>query len=94
MSGDDTNAVVESFMQLHIDRILDESIFATLEEEIRRVIRYVNLVCDDWEPMKAACVRLMNNSEIRSLVILKPQSPVISSTGCNASILRLPAIAK
>ena len=66
VSGDDTNAVVESFMQLHIDRILDESIFATLEEEIRRVIRYVNLVCDDWEPMKAACVSA--NEQLRNSV--------------------------
>ena len=49
------HAVTESFMQLHIDRIFDESVFEQLEADIREVIRFVNLVCDDWEPMKAAC---------------------------------------
>lgn len=52
---DANNAVTESFMQLHIDRIFDESVFKQLEKEISQVISFVNLVCDDWEPMKAAC---------------------------------------
>ncbi len=53
--GDDTaEATQESFMQLHIDRIFDESLFSEIELDIRHVIADVNLVCDDWEPMKNA----------------------------------------
>ncbi len=54
VGNDNAEATQESFMQLHIDRIFDESLFESIENEIRQVIADVNLVCDDWEPMKAA----------------------------------------
>ncbi len=56
VGNDHQAAVAESFMQLHIDRQFDESALESLGLELKRVIADVNLVCDDWEPMKAACV--------------------------------------
>ena len=49
------HVISESFMQLHIDRHYDEESFKQLESVITEAINNVNLVCDDWEPMKAAC---------------------------------------
>ena len=49
------NAVAESFMQLHIDRHHDDSTLEQLKTAITEAIDNVNLVCDDWEPMKNAC---------------------------------------
>ncbi len=67
MAGSDAkDAVAESFMQLHIDRIFDESAFDQLKDEILQAINYVNLVCDDWEPMKAACTTA--NEKLRTSV--------------------------
>ena len=54
VGGDAAEATQESFMQLHIERIFDESLFSDIESDIRHVIADVNLVCDDWEPMKSA----------------------------------------
>ncbi|OED41796.1 hypothetical protein AB833_08830 [Chromatiales bacterium (ex Bugula neritina AB1)] len=57
VSNEHTDAVSESFMQLHIDRQYDDSALETLRTGLKCVIDNVNLVCDDWEPMKAACVQ-------------------------------------
>jgi len=57
VSEDHKNAVAESFMQLHIDRHFDEDSFEQLERAITDAISNVNLVCDDWEPMKNACAK-------------------------------------
>lgn len=48
------DAISESFMQLHIDRHFDKDSFDQLKEVITESIENVNLICDDWEPMKAA----------------------------------------
>ncbi len=55
VTSEHEDGVAESFMQLHIDRQFDQSVFDQLEKNIRAVIEKVNLVCDDWEPMKTAC---------------------------------------
>ena len=49
------DAVAESFMQLHVDKQYDESKFDQLKQVISEAITNVNLVCDDWEPMKNVC---------------------------------------
>ncbi len=54
-------AITESFMQLHIDRHFDESSFEQLKQAITDTIENVNLVCDDWEPMKDACAKAAAN---------------------------------
>ena len=54
---DSDDVVIESFMQVHIDQIFDRDAEVKLEAEIKNVIEDVNLVCDDWEPMKAACLQ-------------------------------------
>jgi glutamate dehydrogenase len=55
MSTSDTDDVaIESFMQVHIDQVFDPEAMAQLTAQINNVIEDVNLVCDDWEPMKAA----------------------------------------
>ena len=55
VSQNHKNAVAESFMQLHIDRHHDDSTLEQLKIVITDAIDNVNLVCDDWEPMKSAC---------------------------------------
>ncbi len=57
VSEDHKGAIAESFMQLHIDRHFDESSFEQLKQAITSTIENVNLVCDDWEPMKDACAK-------------------------------------
>ncbi len=54
------NAISESFMQLHIDRHYDETSFAQLKKDITEAINNVNLVCDDWEPMKTASINAVD----------------------------------
>ncbi len=54
------NAISESFMQLHIDRHYDEKSFRQLEAAIKESIANVNLVCDDWEPMKSASMQAVD----------------------------------
>ncbi len=60
VSNSSKNAISESFMQLHIDRHYDEDSFKQLEQVITEAINNVNLVCDDWEPMKAASLNAMD----------------------------------
>jgi len=55
VSENHNNAVAESYMQLHIDRHHDDSMLEQLKTAITEAIDNVNLVCDDWEPMKSAC---------------------------------------
>ena len=55
VSEDHKNAVAESFMQLHINKLFDKTAFAKIKAAITKAVNNVNLVCDDWEPMKSAC---------------------------------------
>ncbi len=55
-SSDSDDVAIESFMQVHVDQIFDRDAETALEQKIKSVIEDVNLVCDDWEPMKAACL--------------------------------------
>jgi glutamate dehydrogenase len=54
--SDAEDVAIESFMQVHINQAFDQQSAEILEAIIRNVINDVNLVCDDWEPMKAACL--------------------------------------
>jgi len=55
ISNKQSEAKRESFMQLHIDRHVDEGSFEQLEKALLETVENVNMVCDDWEPMKSAC---------------------------------------
>ena len=53
-TNDSDDVAIESYMQVHIDQIFDQDSETALVQKIKSVIEDVNLVCDDWEPMKAA----------------------------------------
>jgi len=53
-------AISESFMQLHIDRHFDEKSFDKIKSVITATVANVRLVCDDWEPMKAASMQAID----------------------------------